>query len=122
MNGSQSGLSKAILEYLGNLLGLLDHDVRELEHLRHVDAVGSINDSFFHLVKHGEPVALGEGADEQILDSRDLRLHLSHLVEVSGEEAVAAELSHDVLGDGPRQAEALVSRGASSELAAGAGT
>lgn len=72
--------------------------------------------TWFDSVQHGECVVGGQRCDVQVLDGGLLCSQSSQLMEVSGKQAEASDLGHDVFADGPGQTEAVICGGSSAEL------
>lgn len=72
--------------------------------------------TWFDSVQHGEGVVGGQRCDVQIVDSGLLCCQSCQLMEVSGEQAEAADLGGNVFADCPGQTEAVIRGGASTKL------
>mmetsp|Transcript_11407 Transcript_11407/g.23002 ORF Transcript_11407/g.23002 Transcript_11407/m.23002 type:complete len:371 (-) Transcript_11407:782-1894(-) len=84
--------------------------------LGHVDAKSLVARAILHTVEHRHRGVLDVRRDVTV-DHRAVALRqLSELMEVGGEERTAAHLGDNVLGDGPREAEAVIGGSASAQL------
>lgn len=111
-------LSPAVhhLQLLGLQPRVHQYLLGELEHLGHKQPVTLVHLPRLHPVQHGQLVVLHNRRHEVVRDPLGLLRQLSHLVEVRREQPVAPDGVAQVLGDGPRQSEAVAGGSASAQL------